>query len=121
MLSAIFVQNVKFVPRIRPPTSPEIWLFQIFVVSLHSVIRNNGNMELKFTLRLHDLWKAHWGFRDMKVARDEAEQITSMFGRQPFSALGYDHFLEFARFKKKKSIITLYYFCTNPVQCYISH
>ena len=53
-------------------------------------------------LTLHDLWKAHWGFRDMKVARDEAEQITSMFGRQPFSALGYDHFLEFARFKKKK-------------------
>ena len=51
MLSAIFVQNVKFVPRIRPPTSPEIWLFQIFVVSLHSVIRNNGNMELKFTLK----------------------------------------------------------------------
>lgn len=53
-------------------------------------------------LTLHDLWEAHWGFRDVKVARDEAEPITSMLGRQPFSALGYDHSLEFARLKKKK-------------------
>ena len=54
-------------------------------------------------LTFHDLWKAHWGFRDVKVARDEAEQITSMLARQPFSALGYDHSLEFARLKKKKA------------------
>ena len=73
-------------------------------------------------LTLHDLWEAHWGFRDVKVTRDEAEPITSMLGRQPFSALGYDHSLEFARLKKKKkSVIILYYFCTKPVQCYISH
>ena len=72
-------------------------------------------------LTLHDLWEAQWGFRDVRVARDEAEPITSMLGRQPFSALGYDHSLEFARLKKKKSVIILYYFCTNPVQCYISH
>ena len=53
-------------------------------------------------LTLHDLWEAHWGFRDVKVTRDEAEPITSMLGRQPFSALGYDHSLEFARLEKKK-------------------
>ena len=53
-------------------------------------------------LTLHDLWEAQWGFRDVRVARDEAEPITSMLGRQPFSALGYYHSLEFARLKKKK-------------------
>lgn len=58
-------------------------------------------------LTFHDLWKAHWGFRDVKVARDEAEQITSMLARQPFSALGYDHSLEFARLKKKKHHYTV--------------
>ena len=52
-------------------------------------------------LTFHDLWKAYWGFRDVKVARDEAEQITSMLARQPFSALGY------ARLKKKKHHYTV--------------
>lgn len=65
-------------------------------------------------LTLHDLWEAHWGFRDVKVARDEAEPITSMLGRQPFSALGYDHSLEFARLKKKKKKASLY--CIISVQ-----
>ena len=66
-------------------------------------------------LTFHDLWKAHWGFRDVKVARDEAEQITSMLARQPFSALGYDHSLEFARLKKKASL-----YCIISVQIQFS-
>lgn len=48
---SIFVQNVKFVPRIHPPTSPEIWLFQIIVVPLHTVKTKFAIMELKFTLK----------------------------------------------------------------------
>lgn len=67
-------------------------------------------------LTFHDLWKAHWGFRDVKVARDEAEQITSMLARQPFSALGYDHSLEFARLKKKKASL----YCIISVQIQFS-
>ena len=51
MLSAFSVRNVKFVPQIHPPTSPKIWLSQIFVVPLHSVINISGKMELKFTLK----------------------------------------------------------------------
>ena len=51
MLSAYFVRNVKFVPRIHPPTSPEIWLFQIIVVPLHTVKTKFAIMELKFTLK----------------------------------------------------------------------
>lgn len=47
----IFVRNVKFVPRIRPPTSPEIWPFQNKFVPLHLEIKNIGYMELKFTLK----------------------------------------------------------------------
>lgn len=61
--------------------------------------------------------KAHWGFRDVRAARDEAEPITSMLGRQPFSALGYDHSLEFARLKKKKKA-SLY--CIISVQTQFS-